>query len=47
MWVVRVRYGLVRAKNGGTGQFIDGGDMHDNSLVLGELLGTNDESDGL
>ena len=45
--VGRESTGFVRAKNGGTGQFIDGGDMHDNSLVLGELLGTNDESDGL
>jgi hypothetical protein len=38
--------GVVRAKNGDACQFFDGGDMDDNSLVLGELLSTSGESDG-
>lgn len=38
--------GLVRAQDGDTGQLLNGSDTGDNSLVLGELLGTDGEGDG-
>jgi len=38
--------GLVGTKNGDTSELFDGSDTGDDSLVLGELLSTNGESDG-
>lgn len=37
---------LVGAKNGDGSQFLDGGNTSNNSLVFGELLSTDGESDG-
>lgn len=37
---------LVGAKNGDTSQLLNNSDTGDNSLLLGELLGTDCENDG-
>lgn len=38
--------GLVRTEDGDTGKLFNGSDTSNDSLVLGELLGTNGKSDG-
>lgn len=38
--------GLVRAEDGDTSKFLDGGDTGDDGLVLGELLSSDSEGDG-